>query len=1090
MKILLACLASIIFARVATANAKSFLTKPDIHGNEVVFTAEGDLWLYNLKTDASARLTNDPGVENNAKFSPDGKWIAFNAMYSGKLDIYIMPAEGGIPKRLTYDPSNPSVMGWTPDGKNIIFRSQAYSLLPKLYEVPAAGGPPTVLPVPQGMFAAMSPNGYDLAYVPDSNEWMNWFRYEAGEADSIWVTDIRNQTFTELTHTKSVETQPCWVGKNIYFVSERTGVRNLWKLDPATQAVKQITFSTSLPVRYPSTDGHRVVYQIGTQLGMYDTETEETTTLNITLNSDRIHAQPVDEALAGAMESSAIGPTGTRVAIIARGQLVTVPQKTGAIHNLNVDSAQRSRNAAWSPDGKQVAFISDQTGEEQLYVVDAKGESAPKQVTKTLTGEHFRPVWSPDGKYIVLGDRTMQIQLVNVKSGEVTLVDQADRGGSYDNPNQDYTFSPDSKWIAYSKEGFGWNTGVYLYNIADQSKTEVTDPEISSGSPSFSPDGKFLYLIQQRAINYGQSAYNNKLMFTDPATVTGISLTTSEPTPFVQKDQEEGASADSSEGAPKEKKPADKADKADKDATKIDLTNIMARTFAVPIPSGNYSQLVAINGKIILANASPAPILQAYDLKAKSLQTLAEGTEPLGNADDPQVFQVSTDQKLALVKIGGGLREISLESGAPTPIPLQGFLVHINREKQWQETFNEAWRIARDFYIDPGMGGVNWNAVHDKYEKELPMVGDPTDLTRLIGDMLSELSTGHCYIGGPNPYAKAPQVIGNLGARIVFDKKAGAYQIQHILQSGLWNVEDASPLSRPGLNLKDGDYIIAINGVKLTDEESYRKQLLGTAGKVTSLTVSSSPTLTPTRDIEVVPIPSESKLVYQDWVQSRKEYVQKASHGQIAYVHVSDMEANGAKDFAQMYYANTEMPGIIVDVRYNGGGFISYNLLQDLATKTIGFFKPRYGPSWRRESWGPLGKVVGITNEWAFSDGELFSEYFKRLKIGPLVGHRTGGGEIGSGAGYPLANGSSIYVPNYGAWVPSGQWVIEGRGVEPDYPVDQDPRLVLEGQDPQLDKAIQLILDDLKKNPFKIPTPPKFPNHTGMSRDEQGVSNY
>lgn len=1084
MRILIACLASVILTRVAPADAQSFLTKPDIHGDEVVFTAEGDLWLYNLKTNASARLTNDPGLETNAKFSPDGQWIAYNAQYTGKNDVYLIPAEGGIPKRLTYDPSNASVLGWTPDGKDIIFRSQAYSLLPKFYEVPATGGPTTELPVPQGFFASMASNGHDLAYVPDSNEWMNWFRYEAGEADSIWVTDIKNQTFTQLTHTKSVETQPCWVGKYIYFVSERTGVRNLWKLDPVTQAVKQITFSISLPVRYPSTDGRRVVYQMGTQLGMYDSETGVTSQLNITLKSDRIHAQPVDEPLAAGLESAAIGPTGTRIAVISRGQLVTVPQKTGALHDLNVDSAQRTRNAAWSPDGKQVAFISDASGEEQLYVVDSQGQSPARQVTKTLTGEHFRPVWSPDGKYILIGDRIMQIQLINVKTGAVTLVDQADRGGSYDNPNQEYTFSPDSKWIAYSKGGFGWNTHVYLYNIADQTKTVMNDPEIASGSPTFSPDGKYLFMIQQRIVNMSQSAYNSKLAFNNPATVTGIALTTSTQTPFVQKDQEEGVSADATaeQAAGKDKKGKDK------DSTQIDLTDIKARTFAVPIPSGNYTQLVAIPGKLILAGPNPGPVLQSYDLKSKTLQTLAEGVEPLGNADDPLTFQISTDQKLALVKSGNVLREISLESGADTPVPLQGFLIHINREKQWQETFNEAWRIARDFYIDPGMGGVNWNEVRAKYEKELPMVGDPTDLTRLIGDMLSELSTGHCYIGGPNPYAKAPQISGNLGARIVYDEKAKAYKIEHIFQSGLWNIEDESPLARPGLNLKDGDYLLAINGVKLSDQESYRKQLLGTAGKVTTLTVASSDTLSPTRDIQVVPIASEAKLVYQDWVQGRKDYVQKASNGQIAYVHVSDMETNGAKDFAQMYYANTEMPGIIVDVRFNGGGYISYNLLQDLATKTIGFFKPRFGPSWRRESWGPLGHVVGITNEWAFSDGELFSEYFKRLKIGPLVGHRTGGGEIGSGAGYPLANGGSIYVPNYGAWVPDGQWVVEGRGVEPDFPVFQDPKLVLEGKDPQLDKAIQLILDDLKKNPFKIPNPPKFPSHTGMSRDEQGVS--
>lgn len=1121
MPLLLMCLASTAFGQ-----SRSFLYKPDIHGNEIVFTAEGDLWLSNLKTGVTLRLTSDPGLETNAKFSPDGSEIAFDAAYDGKTDIYVMPTAGGIAKRVTFDPATPTVLGWTPDGKSILFRSSSQFLQPQFYEVPKEGGPVSKLPVPQGYFASIAPDGVTMAYVPDSNEWMNWDRYQAGEADSIWLTNLKDRSFKRITHTKWVDTQPVWVDGDIYFISERSKVRNLWKIDPKTDKAEQITDSKTNIIAYPSTDGSRIVYQDGNGLGIYNPKAGIARKLDIQLHSDRIHARPAEVTLSTGIEAAAVGPTAKRIAVVVRGQLVTVPASTGPMHILLNDASQRVRNPVWSPDGKTIAFISDKSGEEQIWTVPAEGGAKPKQLTTTLTGEHFRPVWSPDGKHLVIGDRTMQIQLVDASTGKVTQIDQADRGGSYDTPNQDYTFSPDSQWVAYSLPGFGWNSEVWLYSLKTGKKTEISDPTIASNSPSFSPDGKYLYMIQQSHVQVSQSAYSSMLDYSDPNVVTAVALAADTPSLYPAKDDEEGGAAtpaatpaatdaaptakadaqseaksDAKSGAKADatsaKKPDAKAPPAEVAETKIDLDGIRSRLIPIPVPAGGWSAVAALDGQLLLVNSSPYGALSGansslseFDIKGKKLSPLSPDTDPLGNSDDPLNAQLSGDGKTVLIKQGPGLQLVPVTPGSPAkPVPLSSFRILIDTQQQWKAVFEESWRIARDFYIDPHMGGVDWNAVRRQCEAELPMVGDRTDLTKVQEDMISQLSTGHCYVGGPNPYRKGGASPASLGAFISWDAKAKAYRIDHILQTGDWNLTSRSPLADVGVDVKNGDYILAVNGAPCTDEFGFDKYLMGTAGHVTSLTISSSPKLTPTRTVNVTPIGSQQGLVYLDWVQSRLAYVKKASNGQIGYVHLSDMSENGAKQFAQMYYSKTEMPGIIVDVRYNGGGFISYNLLSHLATKTIGFFKPRYGVSWRREGWGPLGHVVGITNEWAFSDGELFSEYFKRLHIGPLVGHRTGGGEIGSGNGYTLADGGSIYVPNYGAWSPDGHWLIEGRGAEPDVVVDQDPNLVMQGKDPQLDAAIKIILDELKAHPFKIPTPPVFPNHTGGSRSEQGVAN-
>lgn len=1048
------------------ASAESFLTRPDIHGNQVVFSAEGDIWLGDIGSGQAHRLTADAGTETEPRFSPDGTQIAFVATYDGGMDAYVMPVSGGIPKRLTYDVMGVDVLGWAPSGDRVLFRSSSKQYCSsvetfstqELFLVSVKGGVPVKLPVPRGSFASINSDGKTLAYVPASNEWMNWFRYEAGEADSIWVSDLSARTFKKLTNSKGVDTEPVWVGDTIYFVSERTGVRNLWSLNPSSKGVKQITNSSTLPVRHPGSDGKRVIFELGPGLAVYDPGTGKAVELDIHLQSDRVHQRAFEVPVSSGVAVT-IGPSGKRVGMVVRGQLVTVAAGEGTMNTIVSNSAQRVIGAAWSPDGKSIAYVSDASGEEQIWLVDATGSSAPKQLTHDLRGQHSAPVWSPDGKHLLIGDRETTVQIVDAMTGAAKTISHSEFGTSYDEVASAFAFSPDSKWVAYLENGQRFITHACLYNIESGKSTIVSDPEVDTGSLSFSPDGLYLYLLQLRDVKMGREAISSQFVHQFTSKLTAVVLSSSTPSPFAPKNEEE---ADAQK----------KAEAADPKNMKVDLDGISDRLIDMKAPAGQYQYVLAAGSRILLIGQGS---LLAYDPNSKSLTPLAAGVT--GAA-------LSSDGKKLLVVTPTGSQVVDAATGPFPPtqgaVKTAGLTVSVDPVKEWKQIFYESWRVARDFFYDPNMHGVDWNAVKAKYAAQLQLVGDRSDLTRLLSNMVSELNTGHCYVNGPSPFAERDARSASLGVDLEFDKAAHAYRITRILRGDSWNLA-RTPLGEPGTGVKEGDYLLKIGQDALREDQDPAALLLGTAGRGIAVTVNSKPSLDGARTLNVVPIPSDIGYRHLEWVRSRREYVDKASGGKIAYVYIGDMVEAGMDDFAKQYYANVDRPGIIIDVRGNGGGAISGSLLSRLNTKITGYFTFRSGGNYRREGWAPLGRVAAVTDEWAFSDGEYFSEYFKRLKIGPLVGHRTGGGEVGSGGGYTLVDGGSIYIPNYGAWT-GNEWIVEGRGAVPDYEVDQDPASVMAGKDPQLDKAIQLLLDDLKKHPFEMPKHPPYPVKTGGSR--------
>ena len=1098
-----------------------FLRRADIHGDRVVFTSEGDLWLGSIQAQTAQRITSHPGIESRAHFSPDGNMLAFTAQYDGGTDVYVMPIVGGEPKRLTYDPSGAQVVGWTPDGKFIQYRSRRNSgeRRNRLWQVPVGGGMSALVPIPQVEHAALNADGHTYAYVPISAEWQHWFRYQGGEADDIWLADTSAKTFKKLTTDLGIDTTPVWVGEAIYFVSERDGFANLYKLDPKTNKTTEVTHYTDYGISYPSSDGKRVVFQHGHGLALFDPATSKTQELRFALNSDRIHARPRRVPLQPAMNMAAIGPTGKRVLVESRGQIWSIPAEAGDARPVALLPASRSQYPSWSRDGKQMAFVSDRSGEEQIWIAPTTGTGQARQLTRSHQGPLGPLVWSPDGKTIATSDREMRILLADTTTGEMTTVDQTDRGGSYDATVDAVAFSPDGKWLAYDKPAPNLNSVVYLYNIATRKKTAITTPEMSSSSPAFDSSGKYLVFLSDRQFDPISAGASRFFAFGKTTKVTLIPLSADTPSPFLLNNDEEGTPDTSGASRPVTPPsvpgtpalPTGTTTGATTGAAntggsvaptasslptvKVDLNGIATRLVDIPLPADRYAKVEALDGRLLLlVNADPEgqgnPFpdqLIAFDLKKKQSAVLVPHLSD---------FQVSSDRKKLLLQSGKSLAVVDAVTGPVAPgtgsVDMAGVTLTVDPAQEWKQIFNESWRIARDFFYDPKLHGVDWQTVKAKYAAQLPAVADRSDLNGILGDMIAELNTGHAYVGGGDmgEGTARPLPMGYLGADFepikgnangVVNGGGGngdAFRVAKLYPGDEFDLDSRSPLLTPGVNVKVGDYILAIAGQPVRADQDIQALLIGTPGQTLTLTVNSKPTLEGVREIRVKPMATEAKARYYDWVDSRREYIRSHGGENIGYVHIPDMVNGGLTEFTKHYYANLSKDGMIYDVRNNGGGYISAQLLLQMASKPLTYFKPRYGASWTRQDWAFAGYSVALCNENSGSNAEEFCDAFQRLKLGPVIGVRTWGGEVGSGGGYPLIDGGRLSIPNYGEWAPDGKgtWLIEGTGAKPDIEVANDPASLLAGRDPQLDRAIATLKADIAKHPVPRPSPPAFPD--------------
>jgi tricorn protease len=1110
LALVLVCWWQLVAAVTPThAESPGFLHRPHLHGDAVVFTCEGDLWLGSVTEQRAHRLTTHSGLETAAFFSPDGSKLAFTAEYDGATEIYLMSVEGGVPVRLTYD-GNVRTVGWTPDGSSVLYRSARHNVANgyanRLYRVPVAGGPPVVYPIPRLEFAALHRDGRRLAHVPVSGEWQHWKGYRGGSADDIWLADLADGSFRKLTDFPGVDTAPIWVGDSLYFVSERDGVANLYRLDSQTGAAEAATHYTDFGVSYPATDGRRVIVERGDGLALFDPRDGSSRPVPMELQSDRIHARPRRVPVLANLNRVALGPEGKRILIDARGQILSVPADSGGARVLAPFPGSRSQYPAWSSDGKWEAFVSDRSGEEQVWVTPSDGSGEPRRLTLDHQGPLARIEWSPDGKRLAVSDREARILLIEVANGRATLVDQADRAGSYDAASPFYRFSPDGKWLAYTRLDPNWNSAVYLYDVEGKTKTAVSDDAMNGFAPAFDPEGKYLYFLSDREFQPLYCWANRSYVFDRTTCVSVVPLAAATASPFLLKVAEEGAPADSSEDAGssgKDGKDSGRGVSGRKDGSggkggklpaklpvvKVDVDGLAARVESVPVPADRYTRIEVVAGRLLLlaqrdqAGAAPDPLpaeLCAFDLEKRKISVVVDRLSD---------FEVSANRKKLLIQkektftvIDAAAEKIPDEAKS---VPLEGVLLEIDPPAEWRQMFAEAWRIARDFFYDPGMHGVDWPGVRAKYEVQVAAIADRSDLNRIIGEMMAELNVGHAYIGGGDLPGGPRLAMGYLGADFVpatGSDGTAAYRITKIYPGDGFDLSARSPLLTAGLSIREGTCILAVGGRPVRADEDLQALLVGTAGQITALTVSEHPERDGAREVYVRPLASERAARYSDWVAGRREYVRTHGGENLGYLHIPDMGDAGLQAFAKQYYPHLDKDGMIYDVRNNWGGSISALLLLQMSSPPYAWFKPRYGASWTRQDWGFEGYAAALCNEFSFSNAEEFCDGFQRLKLGPVVGVRTGGGEVGSGNGYALLDGGTIYVPNYGMWAPGDGWAVEGTGVSPDIEVQSDPAAVNAGRDPQLDRAIADLRARLQAKPIVRPRPPAFPKKANLEK--------
>ncbi len=1077
------------FAALAQEVPRHLMRYADIHGDEVVFTYEGDLWLASAQGGDARRLTSDPGEERYAKFSPDGSRIAFTAGYDGGVDVYVMPAAGGVPARLTWHPAPDLVLGWTPDGKGVLFRSRREwpARGEQVYVVPADGGTERKLPVDRAGLASLSPDGKSLAYCRLGGETRTWKRHQGGDAQKIWMGSLEKGDFRIITPSKGADNYPMWWGGGIYFASDReAGTVNLFRYDVASGQTRALTRYTDYDVKYPSLGDGRIVYQYGETLHLLDLASEKVRDLDVRMPGDRVRVRADWADPAAHTGVFGLSPDGRRLLLESRGEILSVPaeKEKGAVYNLTRSSGSREKEPAWSPDGKWVSFLSDKTGEEEVYLADPRGEKPWKQITSGNSGLRMHLVWSPDSRYLLFHDKFMRLNLLEVSSGAIKVVDR----GLYDDGwerwgIQDFAWSPDGKWIAYTKKTANTNEVISLYSLESGKITPLTDAMTQSWSPSFDPQGRYLYFLSNRSYSPVMGVVDQDHIFLNMTTPFIVVLKAGAPSPFAPESGEETPPpAEKKGGAPK------KDETPPKPACPITLEGLRERTLpAEGVEPGTYFRLEATDkGFLYLAQGEPRfenryPSVTdttegRYDLKIYNL----EDKESSGGLAGINNYHLSADGKKLVYRAGAKFGVVDAPGKGKAgdgAVDLSDAKFKVERPSEFAQMFDEAWRIERDWFYDNGMQGTNWAATREKYRRFLPDCGTRSDLNYLIGEMIGELNAGHTYVMGGEFDGGGKRVgVGLLGCDFAAEEGAAYPRIARIFAPPDADPELRAPLAEPGCGAKEGDYLLAVDGEPASAKKNVYALFENRAGKLVTLTFNDRPSWEGAKTWRTRTLQSDMDLRYRVWVEANRAYVERISGGAVAYVHIPDMGEDGLKEFARTFYPQFDRPAILVDVRYNGGGFTGDMILERLERRVWSMTQPREGKSCANPEIGVNAHLALLMNEDTGSNGEFFSEAWKIKKLGKVFGMRTWGGSVGIEPHQNLVDGGAVTPPQYGLYGLDGRWLIEGRGVDPDQEVQNMPGDVLKGRDAQLDAVLAHLMDQLKRDPKTLPPPPPYPD--------------
>jgi tricorn protease len=1085
-KSLLSLLLVLILA-LSLAAEDRLLRFPDVSADDICFVYAGDIWSVPLSGGLARKLTNHEGLELFPKFSPDGKQIAFTGQYDGNTHVYFMPARGGEPTRLTYHPAiaettermGPEhvVMDWSRDGSKILYRSRrdvSDVWSGKLYLADVKGGMPYVLPIPVAGFGSLSPDESKIAYCPIYRDFRTWKRYKGGLAQDVYIYDLSTYKQEKITDWMGTDNMPMWTGDKIYFNSDRTGTLNLYCYDLNTKATSQITSYDEYDVRWPSLGPDHIVYENGGNIYLLDLANQESRRVKIVLGSDRILVRPEYVTVDDKVQDYSLAPDGKRALFGARGEVFTVPAEKGNTRNLTNSTAVNEKYSSWSPDGKSVLYVSDRTGEDEIYVIAQDGKGKEIQ----LTGEHdcwiFRPRWSPDSKLIAFSDANTDLNILDVASGHISVVDEGEKTGIYD-----YKWSPDSRWLTYTKIPDETNIRViFLYSLQNNQIYRITDGITHDYSPVFDPEGKYLYFLSDRNFNAALGGYEFNFVYNAMTGIYAILLAEDTPSPFGPESDEVEIGKTKKSGK-QAKKNEDEEKKVLPDV-KIDLEGIGGRQVAVPIEPGNYNGLKAVEGKIFYFSnpfgglsgkkGTQEKELRYYDLKNREDKLF------LANIDD---YRLSFDLQKMLLKSGENyfINDLTVPEGDKTAggLDLSGMSMYLDRKAEYRQMFEESWRRMRDFFYDPNMHGVDWQVIHDRYAPLVEHVSHRFDLIYLIGEMIGEVCCSHTYVGGGDYFKPESDKVALLGIDFEIDSSAHLYRIGRILKGKNWDEVYRSPLTEPGIEVEEGNYILEVDGQPLTIDQNPYKQFVNKADRIIGLKVCPNSEGKGAREIEVKPIANEEKLRYYNWVEERRAIVDSLSEGKIGYIHIPDMGGFGLNEFAKQFYYLFKKEGLIIDVRFNGGGFVSQVVLDRLRRIIVGMGAGRHEYVGTYPGTAFHGHMACLINEFSCSDGDIFPYYFREYGLGPLIGKRTWGGVVGIGGFRQLTDGGFLTVPGGGAVSLEGEWIMENVGVRPDIEFEQSPDLVMQGRDPQLEKAIEYMLEKIRTEPKTLPPKPGPP---------------
>ena len=1094
---------------VSAEAPKGYYRSPAIHDNTIVFTAEGDLWRVSTAGGVAQRLTSHPGVESYAAFSPDGQTLAFSAEYEGPTEVYTMPLAGGLPKRITYDGSFSRVVGWTPDGR-IMYSTETLSTLPnyQLVVVDPKSGKREVLPLAQASAGTYEPTGKTLYFVRLSKQGSSTKRYKGGWIENVWRFSEGDAEAVELAPDfAGTSRNPMWWNGKLYFASDRDGVMNLWSMKPDGSGLTQLTKHSDYDIKSPSAHNGKIVYQHGADLRLFDIASGKDSLLDIRLLSDfdqereRWVKKPLDF-----LTSSHVSPNGDRVALTVRGQVFVAPVDQGRLVEIPRKQGIRYRNAQFMPDGKSLVVSSDESGEVEFWKSPANGVGAAEHWTTNGTVFRFPAVNSPDGKYLVWSDKDLKCWLYEIESRKTTLIGQSTQA-SVQNGFDGFDWSPDSQWLAYVDAGPNEVRRVFLYHVADGQTTAVTSDRLESYNPAWSPDGKWLYFLSDRefrsmvASPWGPRA--PEPYFTETTKIYALALTKGLTWPFKPRDElhpakeeenkdkkpekkqepdkpKEGDDKTAKTDAKPEAKPADKSEKSEKPVVvKVDLEGLPARLYEVPVPAGNYSGLnVAAKHLIWIARDTGF----SGHSHLNQLEITDKDPKPKTLVDELGSYEITADHKKLMLRKGENLYVIPADSGAPAKLEekanLDNWMFSIIPREEWRQIFTESWRMMRDYYYDRGMQGVDWPAMRLKYLPLVDRVSERSELSDVIYEMVGELSTLHVTVRFGDQRESPDQVrISTLGARLSRDDNAGGWRVDHIYRTDPDFPGQAGPLARPGVDVSQGDIITRINGIETLSVPHPGELLRNQADKQVLLELKPASGGDPRQTItKPVSAEREADLRYDEWELTRREHVEELGHGSIGYVHLRAMTSDDIAQWARNFFPVFNRQGLIIDVRNNRGGNIDSWILEKLLRRAWFYWQPRVGSPYWNMQYAFRGHMVVICNERTGSDGEAFTEGFKRLGLGKVIGMRTWGGEIWLSAQRWLVDSGMASAAEFGVYGPEGAWLIEGHGVDPDIVVDNLPHATFNGSDAQLEAAVKHLQGLIANDPRPVPAPPKYPD--------------